>query len=281
MNVASHQLTGEDSSPLNVASHQLTGEDLTTAADDDRSAHGSAAIPRDKGLVFPSPVPQVDCGLVSPRSGPLVALPAPSPLGGLDNGPVPLNNGASAGPEQLLLGPPAAQLPPAPPHLTTSEPLSPAAGLSFIRLSLRLDSSPLTKQTLGSACSNIASPYPFRRSLCLALKLKGPDKSTLQKAQDLICKKLKLPSGLPKSNPGGPVDPDNSRLTITHLGSSSDTGSSTTRAQIDTPLSVEEVRKIRMDCGIMDVEPRAPTDCGIMEVEPRALTDEAGGTSAV
>nr|CAD1838628.1 unnamed protein product [Ananas comosus var. bracteatus] len=134
-----------------------------------------------------------------------------------------------------------------------------------------------------------ATSNPYRRSLRLANKHKGLEKSTLQKAQELMCKKLKLAKCLSKPSRSSPSMSDPTTmahpekieaplLMSSHQHTNTKEGIYLPKKHLEIPLSMEEVQKIRKECEIMDdehgpptlqiLEGRgdAPTECGTLDV---------------
>ncbi len=105
-----------------------------------------------------------------------------------------------------------------------------------------------------------------RRSVRLASKCRGAHKSSLSRAQDLLCRKSKLvrfsarsaqPSSAPTTiSPPAPTllmqpVPPRPSLDAVSLGSSGGVDASVPRSDFREPLTPAEIRSIKFDCGIL------------------------------
>lgn len=104
----------------------------------------------------------------------------------------------------------------------------------------------------------------LRRSPRLAAKIRGHKKSSLQRAQDLVCKKLKIARLTSKAFPRSAVL--NAVKTPTRsTPPNEDLGAPLPPRDTAHPLTQEEIHLIMDACGIVDKGKKVSDACGIVD----------------
>nr|CAD1823428.1 unnamed protein product [Ananas comosus var. bracteatus] len=165
---------------------------------------------------------------------------------------------------------------------------SPHSGSPILRHPPSLDSSLSSLDTqpvlrAGPMGANRFAPaklFPSRRSLRLAAKCRGSKKSSLQRAQEIMCKKIKmvrfaaknvrppssrsatpLPADDSASEP--PVPESESAPPFPHEPSNGTTLTTSSAKDPAFPLTPEEIHQILATCGVLNNDARSPKTAGI------------------